>query len=326
VPVLAGLAVALLAITPPQAVSRWILLRVSDRALFVPPETLRVRHGAHKLLAMYLEYTIAGKMARKAAARGDLHDDVARIAYVLSRANVRMISAAAVPHAAHDWPVLVAGLGYCDQVNAAVCRILAHSFPRAQLFALYDPATNTSPHTIGRVWSKERKEWLYFDGFGAQVVFRRMADGSVEMLSNADAPSAEALHAYQLRGWVMSEYPSTFPGFLVNSIHKYRESGPPTAEQQRPPAQTASMVAPPLTNTPAGPAPPVDVLRAPPPDHLASHRVARLYVRARADDLFGDRDEAKKEYRAVAAATGELDPTVKILQAAAQRFGQSTGM
>jgi hypothetical protein len=31
---------------------------------------------------------------------------------------------------------------------------------------------------------------------------------------------------------------------------------------------------------------------------------------------------AKREYRAVAIATGDLDPRVKILQAAAQRFGQ----
>jgi hypothetical protein len=316
----AGLAVALLSITPPRPVARRILLTISDRVLFAPDETQRARYAVHKVLGMYLEYMIAGKMARTAAARSDLHDDVARIAYVLSRANVRMISADEIPHSSQDWPVLVAGVGYCDQVNAAVCRILAHSFPRAQLFALHDPATGASPHTIGRVWSNERKEWLYFDAFYAQVVFRRTAGGGIEILSNVDnGPNAEVLSYYRLGGWVMSEYPSTFPAFLANSICKRRRSAPTPEEQ---PPQTASAPALPVTPAPTTPVQPVNVVSLPVPDEAASRRVAQTYVRARADDLFGDPNDAKKGYRLVAAATEELDPTVKILQAAAQRFGQ----
>jgi hypothetical protein len=314
----AGLGVAMLSIPPPQAVSRRILLTISDRVLFAPAETQWARYAAYRFFGMYLEYTIAGKMARTAAARSDLHDDVARIAYVLSRAHVRMISAVEVPHRSQDWPVLVAGVGYCDQVNASVCRILAHSFPRAQLFALLDPATGASPHTIGRVWSEQRKEWLYFDGFYGQVVFRRTADGGIEILSNVDADrgsKAEVLRYYRLGGWVMSEYPSTFPAFLANSICKRWRNAP--APEEQPPPQTASASA--VTTRPV---PPVNVDPLPVPDEAASHRVAQRYVRARADDLFGDPNDGKKGYRLVAAATGELDPKVKILQAAAQRFGQ----
>jgi hypothetical protein len=314
---LAGVVLTLLSITPPRAVARRMLLAVSDRALFPPSDTGGAMYALHKLVAMYLEYTIAGKMARTAAARRDLHGDVARIAFVLQRAQVRMLSAKDIPHDSQDWPVLVAGVGYCDQINAAVCRILAHSFPRAQLFALRDPVTNSSPHTIGRVWSNERNEWLYFDAFDAQVVFHKTAAGDVEILSDGEASAAEALPLYRLGGWVMNEYPSTYPMFLANSIRKRwrNEPGP-----EEPPPQTAS-VPPPQVTTLA--APPVNAAPAPAAtDEAASHRVARTYVRARADDLFGDPNEAKKEYRLVAVATGELDPTVKILQAAAQRFGQ----
>jgi hypothetical protein len=316
---LGAAALALLAVTPPRMVARQILLTVSDDALFAPAETERTRYAVHKLVGMYLEYTIAGKMARTAAARTDLHDDVARIAFVLGRANARMLSAAEIPHASQDWPVLVSGVGYCDQINGAVARILAHSFPHAQLFALRDPSTGTSPHTIGRVWSNERNEWLYFDGFYAQVVFRKLPAGGVEVLSNADADrglGAGVLGVYAYPGWVMSEYPPTFPAFLASSIGKrwHPWEAPPLSPQ------TAS--APVAQAAPVAAVPPIAATLAPPPDEAASHRVAKTYVQARADDLFGDPEQAKKRYRAVAAATGELDPRVKILQAAALRFGR----
>jgi len=200
-----GVVLTFLSITPPKPVARRILLAVSDRALFPPSDTGGAMYALHKLVAMYLEYTIAGKMARTAAARSDLHGDVARIAYVLERAQVRMLSAKDIPHDSQDWPVLVAGVGYCDQINAAV--------PPPSLPPPLPDAVATTP---------------------------------------AAAPAP-----------------------------------------------------PPLPNNEA-----------------ASRSIAKIYVRARADDLFGDPNDAKNGYRLVAAATGELDPTVKILQAAAQRFGQ----
>jgi hypothetical protein len=316
--VAAAAGVVFLSITPPQPVARQILLTVSDSVLFAPRETQRTRYAIHKLVGMYLEYTIAGKMARTAAARTDLHGDVARIAYVLQRANVRMLSAAEVPHDSQDWPVLVAGVGYCDQVNGAVCRILAKSFRNPQLIALRNPSTGTSPHAIGRVWSNERKEWLYFDGFYTQVVFRKTPGGGIEILSNGPrSATPEALRAYRFPGVLMNEYPRTFPGFVASTIRKRWRREPAPAQQLQPPPP------PPVASAPPQAAPPPGAAPAPPPrDEAASHRIARTYIRARADDIFGDPKEAKKEYLAVASATGELDPTVKILQAAAQRFGR----
>jgi hypothetical protein len=321
----AGAALAFLSITPPKPVARRMLLVVSDRALLPPRHSEGAGYALYKIVGMYLEYTIAGKMARTAAAQRDLHGDVARIAFVLERAQQRMLSAAEVPHDPQDWPVLVAGVGYCDQVNAAICRILAHSFPRAQLFALYDPATNSSPHAIGRVWSNERHEWLYFDGFYRRVVFRKTADGNVEILSDAGTRRAkstiDALPWYRLGGWVMSEYPSTYPMYVASNIRKRwqsRESPPPVLP---PPAQTSpALAAPPPA--PAAPPPVTDTAPPPPPPNIdaASHSIAKAYVRARADDLFGDPQEAKKEYCAVGAAAASLDPTIAILQEAARRF------
>jgi hypothetical protein len=254
---------------------------------------------------MYYEYVLAGDLASDVAVRG-IHDDVARIDYALRRVQLRVLTQMQVPHRASVWPTLVSGLGWCDQVNAVAARVLAHSFAHAQIYALYDAEKHISPHTIGRVWSEQRHEWLYFDAFWDRpVVFHHTADGKPEILNVSSVEHSNRLAPpliYHLGGWVLNEYPSTYPGYLAGMAVRRQADRPKDLLPGDGPPDPHGI-------TPSQ------------RDGRVFTRLAQVYVRARAEDLVGDREKARREYLKIASdPEGVLDGRAQLLRDAAREF------
>src|SRR5262245_33258606 len=135
--------IVVLSWTPPNSLLRRLVTASTSWVLPRADMSLKTPSAGSKLVMTYVEYAVAGKMARTVRAHDD-RDDVARIDYTIRRVQLRTVTANEIPHAPREWPVLVSGLGYCDQVNSAVCQILAHFFPSSQLYATWDPKTRTS--------------------------------------------------------------------------------------------------------------------------------------------------------------------------------------
>jgi hypothetical protein len=111
---------------------------------------------------------------------------------------------------------------------------------------------------------------------------------------------------YGLEGWVLNRYPSTYPKFLIQKAYaavggaKARPPGPLTEAAEEEEAWTPEAR-----------------------DTAVYARVSRAYVRARADDILGDRDEARAEYLAIAAdPAATRDARAALLQSAAREFAQ----
>jgi hypothetical protein len=182
----------------------------------------------------------------------------------------------------------VRGVGYCDQVNAAVATIGARHFDRTELYAFVDPVTNISPHTIGRVWSEQRREWLYFDAFFADaVLFTKDAAGRPRYLDTgiARVPSRgiASRAVDRLGGVTLIRFQPTYGSYLLSRL---RRSGDPPA------LSAAQATAAPGRKRPTSPI-----------DDATFRRVARAFVAARIEDLFGGRPV--DAYRRIAA-----DPAV----------------
>jgi hypothetical protein len=291
-------------VTPPKPVLRELLVLGAGRLLSSQePDTPSL---LSKSISMYYEYALAGNIANDVAGRG-IRDDVARIDYAVRRVQLRVLTQMQVSHRATAWPTLVSGLGWCDQVNAVAARVLAHSFAHAQLYALYDPGKHISPHTIGRVWSDQRHEWLYFDAFWDRpIVFHRTTDGKAEILNVPAVEHSNRLAPppiYHLGGWVLNEYPSAFPKYLAAMAVRRKApdrpkdllpgDGPPDPHGQTPPQRDGRVFA----------------------------RLAPVYVRARAEDLVGDHEEARREYQKIASdPDAVLDGRAQLLRDAAREF------
>src|SRR4051794_20216945 len=302
-------AVVVTAVTPPLT-GRMMAFR--GNWLLSKPTAQQSGGSVRKVVATYFEFALAAKIAQRVEAR-HLTNDVDRIEYALRRVQMRVLSYGELQFNQHDWPALLSGIGYCDQINAAACKVLAHSFTHAQLYALYDSEHRTSPHTIGRVWSTERNEWLYFDAAADRpVVFRRRADGGVELLNHASAIYAgretPATWTYRLDGWVLNEYTSTYPAYLtnhvLNSLRRPVDFRPVTMPSESPVESPVSLPLP-----------------ASPRDSPRYAGIARQYVAARAEDILGDQSEARARYSALAALSDNgLDDESRLLVAAARQF------
>lgn len=105
------------------------------------------------------------------------------------------------------------------------------SFDRAQIVALIDSAAGTG-HTIGRVWSKREREWLYFDVWGPVTVFRLDSAGRPSMIVSRNMyPGAvdpvelaglSRMYDFTAQGRVFNEYPSTLAAFFANRLGRAR--------------------------------------------------------------------------------------------------------
>jgi hypothetical protein len=299
--------VAVLTIPPPARLihatirgsSRWICADYMQQRGFRG----RISAAARKLLATYIEMGIARHVAGTVGGSRAVDDDVQRIGAALKAVRRILLVQTQVPHPPRSWPVLVSGLAWCDQANGAACDVLSHSFPRAELFALNDPVRNISPHTIGRVWSSQRNEWLYFDGFfDSGVVFRKRGNGEPERLfvtpdvdvSRGSAPAG----TYSLSGIVLNEYRPSYPQYLWWKVMD--------AIRRRSAASLVAVM------------PAVNEKKV---DQQTFERVADQYLEARLEHLFGSPESAARKYDEVANnRSARLDDRAAELASAARVF------
>lgn len=301
-------------VTPPRVVIK-ALANAFPVALMTESDTASgVRLVAKRSLELYVQSALASYLAdRSAVGREPDHIALARI---MTAVRENVLTQTQVFHTARTWSSLASGLGYCDQINAAVARVAAHTFRKAQIYALYDATRKTSPHTIGRVWSDERRDWLYFDAFfDVPIMFARKADGTLDFITTEERtmPSRgrAPMEIYRLHGWVMNEYRPSFGGQvgvkLVNRLGFGGIEAPPpmesVAEAEAPRSQAAY--------DPAA------------YDRSVFERVARAYTAARMDALLGNSPN-RAAYLAIAAdATTTRDARAAEFAAAARVFATS---
>ncbi|MGN6183927.1 MAG: hypothetical protein ACTHQM_09770 [Thermoanaerobaculia bacterium] len=327
---LAGFAVAVFFVPPPKPLLRRLIVASAPMLLEGPKaDESRIRKATKQLVRVYINVAVADILAERAL-QGGGSDDV-----VLGRmmAEVRgMILSPRdwgdIRHSTALWPAFLSGVGYCDQINATICRMGAHRFEKAELVALYLPNGKPSPHTVGRVWSKERNDWLYFDAFYARpVIFTRDANGAPQFLTTdagAVMTTREATPAstYALQGWKMSEFHSTFGAYVIDRVFG---SGPDVVSAEE------------VTTVVAAAAPSGGILPGRPDDVVPStvnaksarkkmrecnvfRNVSRAYAAARVKHLIDGANVSA--YRAVARQSGiaDRDDRAAEIASAAQRF------
>jgi hypothetical protein len=286
--VIATAGVAALFVAPPRPVTRQLAVATSSWMMDSGVTGGRILGMVKRLTAGYVQTAIAADIAARLDS-GQAGDDVRNLARIITFVREHMLTATEFVHHPGPHAALVRGVGFCDQVNAAVATIAAAHFERAELFALVDPLTNVSPHTIGRVWSSERREWLYYDAFYADaVVFTKDAAGRPHYIDAgiARVPSrgATSRAVDRLGGATLVQFEPTYGSYLVTRVRRRN--------------LTPSFASAPLEL----PVAVTDTSRI--VDDAAFRKVARAFVAARVEDLFGGRPV--DAYRRIAA-----DPLAK---------------
>jgi hypothetical protein len=181
-------------------------------------------------LHLYVKSALAAYVAEHLDVGGER--DVAALLRVVEGVRAIMLNQIQVPHSAKAWSSIVSGLGYCDQINGAVAHVASHRFRRAQLYALYDAARKSSPHTIGRVWSDERRDWLYFDAsYDTPIMFAKKGDAAPEFVDargrTDQSRGRPAMELYSLPGWILNEYrPSVAGQIRAMLAGRFSAAGP----------------------------------------------------------------------------------------------------
>lgn len=92
-----------------------------------------------------------------------------------------------------NWPSLLLGKGYCDQINGVAGQILSLRFKSTQLIGLR--LATGEAHTVGRLFSATENDWLYFDAWAPNlVIFKVAKNGEIVFLrKDAFTPNPEFL-------------------------------------------------------------------------------------------------------------------------------------
>lgn len=216
-----------------------------------------------------------------------------------------------VPHTARMWSTLMSGVGFCDQLNRLGAILLAPQFSRAQTYCMNLPSGDG--HTLGRVAADGK--WLYFDAWAdTPAVFTLGEDGTPQVLWSrrtvrttrvSSEIDAIVVRLYEATGsgWVLATYPPTLAQFWMNRIIH--------------PTRLRTAAEPGI----AGAAPDVKpVADCPTP---VRRRIAREFVEARWEQLFGSEAESRFRYRQLASrASGYRDESVRPLIRAAEIFSE----
>lgn len=282
---------------PPPRLVRWIAQSNAEWLLsnYMEPTRgplSRARNAGRKVIATYVQYGLAAAIPSLHPLPRDL-SDVDRLSARLVWLRSVMISNGEVAHAPGQWSSLLSAVGSCDQVNAVAANVLGREFDRAQIVGLFEPATRRG-HTVGRVWSRETNDWLYFDVWGSVVIFRVDSRGGVTMLRSVDLypgsiPAARMASVADMYGLAASgdpysEYPSTLGGFMYLRARRMIQRRTLDSLAAAPAIAARAAIAP------RAPAPSVDV--------------RRRFARAQLARLFGDTAEATREFQRIAAEDG----------------------
>lgn len=310
-----------------------------------PPSDTGLSNTLTRLEGAYVQTSLAAHIGRRVIPP-KASDEEALFRIVLFVRD-HVLSQLELMHEPRSWPVLVSGLGYCDQINAAVGVIAAQRFDVVQLYALYNPAGQISSHTIGRVWSSLRGEWLYYDAFRSiPVIYTRGANGAAQFIDVAPSEKIVARGEpewpiYSERGWIMSQFESTFGRFLlVRAEGAWRErmrSGAGKTEvgtAAAEPRRLASEWSKPEIKGVAGEwVKPENVIggnviqspAVPPPGHVDDEvfkRISRAFFTARMNDLLGSSSRA--EYQRIGSDPSALrDDRAAFVAAISARLAKS---
>lgn len=179
-----------------------------------------------KLLATLIEHNLIRQFESRLNIKNEL-SDVDKLIIELGSLKNLIINQHVIWHDPSNRPTFLTGLGWCDQLNGVAGRLLAINFPISQTFALVDPVNKKSPHTIGRVWSPDFNDWLYFDIFYDEIIlFVRPRNEAVKYIArfnpqksmrNLPPNDIELTLQYNMldEGWVLNEYSPSFGGYLV---------------------------------------------------------------------------------------------------------------
>jgi hypothetical protein len=335
-------ALTVLFVPPPKALLRRLILTSSPLQLEGPKrDESRITSAGKRLLRAYTNVSMAYYLADRAMQTGG--DDEVVLGNMMAEVRTMVINprkADQIRHSTAVWPALLSGVGYCDQLNAIVCRMAAHHFSKSELIALYLPDGQMSPHTVGRVWSKQRNDWLYFDAFyKTPVIFTRAPNGTPHFLSaNAGGamPTRESVSPtiYGLQGWKLSDFRSTFGMYLFDRVlsrdsESVAEMSAPKHTTPAPHPTIYPKPAATLTNGAILSARPAELVveevaptgeRVPVRQCDVFRSVTRAYAVARVSHLFGRPD--RNAYRAVARQSrlADRDDRAAEIANAAARF------
>lgn len=286
-----------------------------------------LKYAAEKFVATRLEQCLIQQFQSHLSIPDSL-DDVGRLGFVLPPLKRCILTQAAVRHHASSRPIFVSGIGWCDQIHGVSGRLLASYFPISQTYSLYDPVANHSPHTMGRVWSRDFDDWIYYDFFYPDIrIFRyrgvqaskgyRVGSGIVGLVqiqSNPDIPippssSFARLYSFIDNGFVLNEYSSTFGGYICHKVWQAITS-----------RKLASIT--PLTESrPQQPAVPMDTLYV---NRLPSKELMRQYLKARLEHILGDPILASQSYARIARESNEsINTSPSDLEQAASVFSHN---
>jgi hypothetical protein len=327
---LALLAAQLLIPPLPEAVTRWLILHsegwiLSAYQAGLPDGPAGPAPSAyHQFVATMVEHSLIYHFGRRHRVSSEV-GDVGRLKAYLVPLKRRLLTQNAIPHGPRAWPVFISGIGFCDQVNRVAALLLAREFPRSQTYNLLC-AEPYAGHTIGRVWSNEFHDWLYYDLWGDEVVvFRLDGAGAVDFLarehplpvsysSPAYDPILRRLYDRTKDGWVQKEYHATFGRYLFEKIWEGISGRP--ASQPAPPEDGKAAEA--LLVAPRGPA----LNEQEVCDSRAVDAFYRSYLEARLEHILGDESRATAKYRVLSVTDAEDEQPVPILRAAAAQFGR----
>lgn len=218
---LVAAAATVLFVTPPTPVLR-LLVKATSMSLMTGHETEdgRVTGAAKRLLRGYVQTSFAAHVAQRAVDAGGSDEEILGRMMLAARQSV-LYPRERTRYDPKYWPALVAGIGYCDQTNGAVCLMAARYFEKSELIALYSAKNLITPHSVGRVWSKRRGEWLYFDAFyETPVIYTRAPNGKANFIASHDRAAIPArppapAGIYELPGWRISDFPRTFGAYMM---------------------------------------------------------------------------------------------------------------
>lgn len=224
--VIAGaVATVTLFVPPPKFILRQIALAAApDLISGVDAEDGRARRLLKRTLSSYVQIAVASHLSATVPVEGRRDEEILYDFMRIVRA--RTLNHLQFDHGPRTWPMLLTGAGFCDQINAAVAQLAASHFSRTEIYALWDPVRKTSPHTIGRVWSERRKEWLYFDAFWDEpTIYTRDSVGRPHFVAlfppqHVPGRGPRLTMEYALDGTPLSSFPRTFGQFLITrSLH-----------------------------------------------------------------------------------------------------------
>ncbi len=250
-----------------------------------------------RLVSLKVEQSVVAHLHDREIQPADI-DDVAMMRNRLAQIKPLLANQIEVPHETILSSSVLTGLGKCTGVNASAALLLAHDFGRVDMIAV-DGDSPDNGHSFGRAWSKQRKQWLYFDIWSPQIQIFTAEPARVTyllrepaVLSPADSLAAQRtkpMHEMAFGGHVRAQVQTTFGSYIWYRLNNFIDHGTTWEIDNRPATQL-------LTNP----------LQFEPQSAGSNSWSAspNTYLTARLDQIFGNDASARQRYLRVRKTPG----------------------